>query len=483
MNVLVLGRDSSTDASVGRLEIFGSFQARVGRHNPALANSRIFGGVFTYHRMEAVAGSPDQNGPAELADHSHITWSNFRNVGITTAGGARTDPMPVRRRHYQAIYTAGSPTNSVNSVNSFLIHGGCGDIQGTALAGEISIDTTLTSPSGAQSTGDVVFRYSTNPNVMAGTRWILDVIGNTVAGIQAAKYQATVTTASAETSPGSGIWQFTLSVVGLDALHWTATPGTPGDSAQGLSTLTANYTVSPASALAVSSVAVPSVTGDPHLLDVTLTALPPAALIPGHPFSVMLGAGTSITGLTVGLWNPGTVVSVVGNVVRVRLGGNSAGLRYRANLTLGGTTDNDTSRNIASIGVRDSQHEVVQGEILASQYRDGNGVPLVAGFGSCIFGATVARSVACGMDLWVGDNDTWVAGTSQTSNRMSLAGNVLSVTSGLNIGTARYRTGAGSPEGVVTAPVGSLYTRTDGGAGTTLYVKESGTGNTGWVAK
>lgn len=44
-------------------------------------------------------------------------------------------------------------------------------------------------------------------------------------------------------------------------------------------------------------------------------------------------------------------------------------------------------------------------------------------------------------------------------------------------------TGKGSPEGVVTATVGTLYTRTDGGAGTTLYVKESGTGNTGWVAK
>lgn len=42
--------------------------------------------------------------------------------------------------------------------------------------------------------------------------------------------------------------------------------------------------------------------------------------------------------------------------------------------------------------------------------------------------------------------------------------------------------GSGSPEGVVTAPIGSQYWRTDGGAGTTLYAKESGTGNTGWVA-
>lgn len=50
-------------------------------------------------------------------------------------------------------------------------------------------------------------------------------------------------------------------------------------------------------------------------------------------------------------------------------------------------------------------------------------------------------------------------------------------------GTRPWTTGAGSPEGALVAPVGSLYTRTDGGAGTTLYVKESGTGNTGWVAK
>lgn len=41
----------------------------------------------------------------------------------------------------------------------------------------------------------------------------------------------------------------------------------------------------------------------------------------------------------------------------------------------------------------------------------------------------------------------------------------------------------GSPEGAITAIVGSTRYRTDGGAATTLYVKESGTGNTGWVAK
>jgi hypothetical protein len=50
-------------------------------------------------------------------------------------------------------------------------------------------------------------------------------------------------------------------------------------------------------------------------------------------------------------------------------------------------------------------------------------------------------------------------------------------------GTVIWTSGAGSPEGVVTSPVGGLYTNTSGGASTTLFVKQSGTGNTGWVAK
>lgn len=50
-------------------------------------------------------------------------------------------------------------------------------------------------------------------------------------------------------------------------------------------------------------------------------------------------------------------------------------------------------------------------------------------------------------------------------------------------GAVKWTSGAGSPEGVVVGPVGSLFTRTDGGAGTTLYIKESGSGATGWVGK
>lgn len=56
-------------------------------------------------------------------------------------------------------------------------------------------------------------------------------------------------------------------------------------------------------------------------------------------------------------------------------------------------------------------------------------------------------------------------------------------TAGIELGTGgpRIMSGTGSPESVVTAPVGSLWLRTD--SSTTLYVKQTGTGNTGWIAK
>jgi hypothetical protein len=45
-----------------------------------------------------------------------------------------------------------------------------------------------------------------------------------------------------------------------------------------------------------------------------------------------------------------------------------------------------------------------------------------------------------------------------------------------------FSSGTGSPEGVITAPIGSIFSRTDGSTNTTIYRKESGIGNTGWIA-
>lgn len=72
------------------------------------------------------------------------------------------------------------------------------------------------------------------------------------------------------------------------------------------------------------------------------------------------------------------------------------------------------------------------------------------------------------------------ASIGSTINRM---GDVFSVRFRPGAGAVLWTSGTGTPEGVVTAVVGSLYTRTDGGTNTTLYIKESGTGNTGWIAK
>lgn len=52
----------------------------------------------------------------------------------------------------------------------------------------------------------------------------------------------------------------------------------------------------------------------------------------------------------------------------------------------------------------------------------------------------------------------------------------------VNAATAFF-VGNGTPEGATAAGVGSVYLRLDGGAGTTLYVKETGTGTTGWVER
>lgn len=55
---------------------------------------------------------------------------------------------------------------------------------------------------------------------------------------------------------------------------------------------------------------------------------------------------------------------------------------------------------------------------------------------------------------------------------------------GFNAGTtagAQLFEGTGSPEGVVTARPGSMYLNTSGGQATSIYYKETGTGNTGWI--
>ena len=109
-------------------------------------------------------------------------------------------------------------------------------------------------------------------------------------------------------------------------------------------------------------------------------------------------------------------------------------------------------------------------------------------------------AAACGganSGTWTSTNVTipglLYIGTSQDLGVQRMAANIL----GLRTGSARQflrvysdgtlfgqiTAGAGSPEGVITADIGTIYLNTTGGVNTTLYVKTSGAGNTGWTAK
>jgi len=78
------------------------------------------------------------------------------------------------------------------------------------------------------------------------------------------------------------------------------------------------------------------------------------------------------------------------------------------------------------------------------------------------------------------DNDfiVYKSGNQRWENQsLSAVRTVMGLPSGLI-----WYSGSGTPEGAITAVVGCLYSNTDSSATDTLFVKKSGTGNTGWTA-
>ena len=77
----------------------------------------------------------------------------------------------------------------------------------------------------------------------------------------------------------------------------------------------------------------------------------------------------------------------------------------------------------------------------------------------------------------------WLQGIANAINGTQgvVASGVNQITLGIGINVSA---GTGSPNSVVSGNPGDLYLNLSGGAGTTLYVKESGTNTkTGWVGK
>src|SRR6266404_5091350 len=81
-----------------------------------------------------------------------------------------------------------------------------------------------------------------------------------------------------------------------------------------------------------------------------------------------------------------------------------------------------------------------------------------------------------------GTGNIIVGGSIRTGSGMTTASTV-NATNGFLISAIKILAGSGSPETAIPAPIGSLYLRTDGGSASTLHVKESGSGNTGWSPK
>ena len=88
------------------------------------------------------------------------------------------------------------------------------------------------------------------------------------------------------------------------------------------------------------------------------------------------------------------------------------------------------------------------------------------------FNTAIGR--AAGQGLTSGSNNTMLGYNAQVPSATG------SEQIAIRAGGVQWLAGTGNPEGVITADVGSMFARTDGVAGATLYVKEVGTEATGW---
>ena len=162
----------------------------------------------------------------------------------------------------------------------------------------------------------------------------------------------------------------------------------------------------------------------------------------------------------------GSMLSVAGGPVSVSYGGGKATLALSSTgadtgLTLGG----DTNLYRSAAEQLKTDGALVSDRSASTQLA----------FGVLLSAAWALQIKANGLIQWSSDTNLYrsAADTLKTDDALVVAG----------VATAsNSKRGAGSPESIVTGNVGDVYQRTDGSTGTTLYVKESGTGNTGWVA-
>lgn len=164
-------------------------------------------------------------------------------------------------------------------------------------------------------------------------------------------------------------------------------------------------------------------------------------------------------------------VSVTGNTFRECTGGAAIVMLYdNYNYSITGNTiydqNDDTSSSTAAIRVRSGY---CVGTISGNTFYRNNDT-----LNTYVMERGISIDTTTGCETAIGLN---------YSNTVSQFNGTLNANTWFNhfADDVKFYVGSGTPESSVTAEPGSMYINTSGGAGTTLYLKESGSSNTGWA--
>ena len=155
-------------------------------------------------------------------------------------------------------------------------------------------------------------------------------------------------------------------------------------------------------------------------------------------------------------------------------------------VVVGNVFDLNGSPAAGGITLRSTDAATVLRDVLVANNHIGNGY---RGIELLDHATGVSDGVSLVNNHFYSLSGNWLRGNGVTKfANLAISGNTQRSTGATNEPGVAYRVGtsawscSGTPEGQVTAPIGSVAYRRDGGASTTMYIKESGTGNTGWRA-
>lgn len=406
---IFLGQDSSSATPIRVLTGFGNALFTAGNNNLNGVTVTSVGAVVDYHRHLTINGL--EGAFAGISNHGHNeirVWNAAEDGQLSST-----------------LYTA----DTTQSSQMAFVAGRAAIGATVASATEIAIDTRNTVVSGPASQGVVRLEYSgTSTGITLGQNVILIISTAMVAGIEAANYSGVVTAVSTL----GGNTTIDVNISGLDGAHWN-------DAAKGrVTTLNDRWALAPLSPALTGLQSITAVSGPE--LDVTFSSVP-ASVVVGRVLSLWLSSGSTVTGGDRDAFNPASVISITGNVVRIRV----RNVRFTTFYTFAGS-DSNTARWSLHLGVADPAHDPTVGSLSWCVWRNATtGVAVGAAFGPCDVPNGSTNSVAVGLGIVARSANVFRFGTHDTDNVAQLVGNVLQV-NGARVGangvsTSRIRHG------------------------------------------